>query len=138
MEIKKSNPEINEKVHHLLQEYNRAFMQDSEDYSYYIEENGEIAAGIVASAIFDTVEVEFLCVAEEYRGQGYGKQLLEQVEKEASAKQIKRIILNTYSFQAPDFYKKWAISSFSKSHLPSRISLSSTSSRNCNKKMAIH
>ena len=29
-----------------------------------------------------------------------------KVEKEAAAKQIKRIILNTYSFQAPAFYKK--------------------------------
>lgn len=90
----------------MLQEYNAQYMEDSGDYSFYIEEDGHIAAGIVASAVFDTVEIDYLCVAEAYRGRGYGEQLLNKVEKEAAAKQIKRIILNTYSFQAPTFYKK--------------------------------
>lgn len=81
-------------------------MENSGDYSFYTEEDGKIAAGIVASAVFDTVEIDYLCVAEGCRGHGYGEQLLNKVEKEAAAKQIKRIILNTYSFQAPNFYKK--------------------------------
>lgn len=78
-------------------------MEDSGDYSFYIEEDGQIAAVIVASTVFDTVEIDYLCVAEEYRGHGYGEQLLNKVEKMAAAK---RIILNTNSFQAPNFYKK--------------------------------
>ncbi len=90
----------------MLQEYNAQYMEDSGDYSFYIEEDGHIAAGIVASAVFDTVEIDYLCVAEAYRGRGYGEQLLNKVGKIAAAKQIKRIILNTYSFQAPTFYKK--------------------------------
>lgn len=81
-------------------------MEDAGDYSFYIEEDGQIAAVIVASTVFDTVEIDYLCVAEEYRGHGYGEQLLNKVEKEATAKQIKRVILNTNSFQAPTFYKK--------------------------------
>ena len=48
-----------------------------------IEENGELAAGIVAEAVFDTVEVEFLCVKETCRGKGYGRTLLEYVEDRA-------------------------------------------------------
>ena len=106
MEIKKSSGRVNEKVHQMLQEYNAQFMEDSGDYSFYVEEDSKIAAGIVASAVFDTVEIDYLCVSEEYRGHGYGEQLFNKVEKEAAAKQIKRIILNTYSFQAPAFYKK--------------------------------
>ena len=106
MEIKKSSGRVNEKGHQMLQEYNAQFMEDSGDYSFYVEEDSKIAAGIVASAVFDTVEIDYLCVAEEYRGHGYGEQLFNKVEKEAAAKQIKRIILNTYSFQAPAFYKK--------------------------------
>lgn len=103
MEIKKSSEQVNEKVHQMLQEYDAQFMEDSGDYSFYIEEDGHIASGIVASAVFDTVEIDYLCVAEAYRGRGYGEQLLNKVEKMAAAK---RIILNTNSFQAPNFYKK--------------------------------
>ncbi|MFK3588451.1 GNAT family N-acetyltransferase [Lactobacillus sp. 23-2] len=106
MEITKSSGQVNEKVHQMLQEYNAQYMEDSGDYIFYIEEDGKIAAGIVATAVFDTVEIDYLCVAEGCRSHGYGLQLLNKVEKEAAAKQIKRIILNTYSFQAPNFYKK--------------------------------
>ena len=106
MEIKKSSEQVNEKVHQMLQEYDAQFMEDLGDYSFYIEEDGQIVAGIVASAVFDTVEIDYLCVAEEYRGHSYGEQLLNKVEKIATAKQIKRVILNTNRFQAPTFYKK--------------------------------
>ena len=57
MEIKKSSGQVNEKVHQMLQKYNAQYMEDSGDYSFYIEEDGHIAAGIVAGAVFDTVEL---------------------------------------------------------------------------------
>ena len=40
------------------------------------------------------------------RGRGIGSQLMEKVESSARADGIKRVLLNTYSFQAPDFYRK--------------------------------
>ena len=55
---------------------------------------------------FDTVEIDDLCVAEAYRNRGYGERLLRKVEGEARADRKKRILLNTYSFQAPAFYEK--------------------------------
>ena len=59
----------------------------------------------MAESVFDTVEVEFLCVKEECRGKGYGRALLQHVEERAKKDGRKRILLNTYSFQAPEFYR---------------------------------
>lgn len=106
MQIRKSTGDINNTVQQMLREYNAQYMKDGGDYSYCIEESGHVVAGIVASAVFDTVEIEFLCVAEQYRGRGYGELLLKRVESEAAAAHMKRILLNTYSFQAPAFYEK--------------------------------
>lgn len=104
--IRKSTEQDNETVHRMLQKYNAAYMEEGRDFSYCIEEDAEILAGIVASSLFDTVEVEYLCVRKECRGKGYGRQLLEKVEEQAKEAGIRRIFLNTYSFQAPEFYKK--------------------------------
>ena len=105
MLIKKNTEDDNEKIHHMIQEYNSSYMCDSGDFSCHIEENGQLVAGIVAEAVFDTLEVEFLCVREPHRKKGYGRALLGHVENMARDNGIKRVILNTYSFQAPDFYR---------------------------------
>ena len=75
------------------------------DYGCHIEESGELLAGITAQSVFDTVEVEFLYVKEGHRHKGYGRALIQNVEGKAKKDGMKRIILNTYSFQAPDFYR---------------------------------
>ena len=71
-------------------------MDESMDFSFHIEDGGRIVAGIVAESLF---------VDEAYRGRGLGKQLLLHVEDEARRKGMKMVLLNTYSFQAPGFYR---------------------------------
>ena len=105
MEIRENTEQNNETVHSMIRQHNAKVMTEFRDYSYHIEENGELAAGIVAEAVFDTVEVEFLCVKETCRGKGYGRALLQYVEQRAENDGRKRILLNTYSFQAPEFYR---------------------------------
>ena len=105
-EIKKSDSEAEECVRRMLREYNSAFMNASRDYSFHIEEDGQISAGIVAESVADTVEVSFLCVRKDLRGSGHGKALLTHLEEAAKGDGMKRILLNTYSFQAPDFYRR--------------------------------
>ena len=86
--------------------YNRQFMRDFKDYSFHIKQDGQIVAGIVAASTMDTLEVEFLFVEESCRGQGLGRLLLEQAENLARQDGCKRVLLNTYSFQAPGFYRR--------------------------------
>ena len=105
MEIRENTEQNNETVHSMIRQHNAKFMTEFQDYSYHIEEEGELVAGIVAEAVFDTVEGEFLCVKENCRGKGYGRALLQYVEQRAENDGRKRILLNTYSFQAPEFYR---------------------------------
>jgi GNAT superfamily N-acetyltransferase len=100
-----STEDESEAVHEMLRAYNRKFMREFGDYSFHIEDAGKIVAGIVAGSVFDTLEVEFLFVDENYRGKGLGRALIDHVEERAARDGLRRILLNTYSFQAPDFYR---------------------------------
>lgn len=104
--ILSSSEQVNDLIHQKLRRYNREFMRDFRDYNFHIERDGEIIAGIVAASTMDTLEVEFLFVDERYRREGLGSRLLGHVETLARKNGLRRILLNTYSFQAPDFYLK--------------------------------
>lgn len=93
-------------IHEKLREYNAQYMHETEDFNFHIEDNGRVIGGIIAGSLGDTLEVEFLYVEEHYRKKGIGRRLLAHIEMLALQKGLKRILLNTYSFQAPEFYKK--------------------------------
>lgn len=93
-------------IHEKLREHNARYMRESGDFNFHIEDNGRIVGGIVAGGLGDTLEVEFLYVDEHCRKKGIGRRLLAHVEKLALQKGLKRVLLNTYSFQAPAFYRK--------------------------------
>ena len=103
--IVRSNEDECRLIHECLQDYNRKYMDNGKDYSFHIELDGVIAAGIVAESVEDTLEISYLFVRSEYRGNGLGTTLVCHVESLAKENGIKRILLNTYSFQAPDFYR---------------------------------
>ena len=52
------------------------------------------------------MDIDFLCIDERYRGRGYAKKLMLALEEEAKKHNLKRIVLDTYEFQAPKFYEK--------------------------------
>ena len=106
MVFKNSSERDKEFIHECLQNYNAPFMRNYTDYSFHIEEDGEIIAGIVAASISDTIEIDYLYVEETHREKGFGSMLLSEIEARAKRAGIHRILLNTYSFQAPDFYRK--------------------------------
>lgn len=67
----------------------------------------EVIAGLISAVCWNWMEIDILWVDEDYRGQGYGKRLLENAEQIAKSKNCSFIKLNTFSFQAPEFYKKY-------------------------------
>ena len=44
---------------------------------------------------------------ENYRGQHIGSSILEQAEKSAKERRCMNVFLDTFSFQAPEFYEKY-------------------------------
>lgn len=72
-----------------------------------INERGEAVAICLAQClVWNAVHVEALWVSAEYRKQGLGSRLLETIEKIAIEKGCNLIHLNTFDFQAREFYLK--------------------------------
>lgn len=114
MEIKRGNKIIEKEIHNKLIEYNKDYAQYIEEISYYIEEDGKNIGGVVATALGKTLEIDFLFLDKEYRGKGYAKKIMLKLEEEAKKMDIIKIILNTYEFQAPEFYEKLGYKTFCK------------------------
>lgn len=86
----------------------------SEKLFFEAHENGEYLGGISARFALDLkwVYVDLLAVAEAGRGKGIGRHLMARVEEEASLRGMEGIWLDTFSFQAPEFYKLLGFSEF--------------------------
>lgn len=106
MEMKRSPEAVKEHIHRRLQAHNGPYMDGGRDYSFHIEEDGAVLGGIVAESVGDTLEVAYLYVEEAARGLGLGEALLRRAEAGAVRDGLRRVLLNTYSFQAPGFYRK--------------------------------
>ena len=93
----------------LIRAYNQSKREPSksEPLNIYVEdEQGNLIAGMVAETFGNWLEIEYLYVQENLRGQGLGSNILNRAEKEARERKCKYSFVNTYQFQAPDFYKK--------------------------------
>jgi GNAT superfamily N-acetyltransferase len=65
-----------------------------------------VAGGLIGSTYWDWLYVSLLWVKEDLRGRGHGHRLLALAEDEARNRGAKNAYLDTFSFQAPDFYLK--------------------------------
>jgi ribosomal protein S18 acetylase RimI-like enzyme len=70
------------------------------------DKNDEILGGVLCEVYWEWLYIDLLWVKEELRGNGYGRQLMETVEKKAKESGAKNAYLDTFSFQAPEFYEK--------------------------------
>ena len=92
-----------------LLEYNLARIEDRnpKELGIYLEdEQGRKLAGLIGETHGNWLMVKFLWVEESLRGRHIGSRILEEAEIEARKRGCKNAFLDTFSFQAPDFYKK--------------------------------
>ncbi|WP_075232183.1 GNAT family N-acetyltransferase [Streptococcus sp. HMSC034E03] len=111
MHIRLDNTESQkaQEIGDLIRSYNRSKREaaESEPLNLYVEDDsGQVMAGLVAETFGNWLEIEYLFVKEDLRGQGIGSQLLQQAESEAKNRNCRFAFVNTYQFQAPDFYKR--------------------------------
>lgn len=98
-------PEGRQEILDGLLEFNQDFLPPRTDLSQRIMENGRCVAGILAYCRGDSAAVDILWVSPACRGLGLGRALLARVEELARAQGARRLILDTFSFQAPRFYE---------------------------------
>ena len=111
MQVRLENTESQkaQEIGNLIRSYNRSIREtaESEPLNLYIEdEQGQLLAGLVAETFGNWLEIEYLFVKEDLRGQGIGSQLLQRAESEAKKRNCCFAFVNTYQFQAPAFYQK--------------------------------
>lgn len=68
--------------------------------------SGRIVGGLILQSYWRESYVELLWLSDRARGQGLGRELIQEAERRARRRGSKLIHLNTYSFQAPGFYEK--------------------------------
>jgi GNAT superfamily N-acetyltransferase len=65
-----------------------------------------VVGGLRGATYWGWLYVDLLWVADGLRGRGYGHRLLTLAEHEARQRGAKNAYLDTFSFQAPDFYRQ--------------------------------
>lgn len=73
---------------------------------FFEDASGKKLAGLTGETFGNWLCIQFLFVSETLRGAGVGSRLLEAAENEAVRRGCKYAFVNTFSFQAPEFYIK--------------------------------
>jgi GNAT superfamily N-acetyltransferase len=92
-----------------LQAYNVANsdIADSHELGIFLRDDaGELVAGASGWMWGACLEIDLVWVHPDLQGQGVGKRLLLTLEAAARARGSREASLNTFSFQAPQFYQK--------------------------------
>lgn len=109
MKIVELNYEELKQLEESLESYDSQFLptQNSEIFQLGIKnDKQQVIAGLFATCTaFHIVYVSMLFVDSQYRRQGLGKSLLDELERQARLKNLKLIRLDTFDYQGRDFYK---------------------------------
>lgn len=70
------------------------------------DRDGELMGGLAGKIFYQWLTIDFLWVAENLRGQGYGRALLQKAEEEARSRGCSDCWLDTIGFPALGFYEK--------------------------------
>ena len=102
-------PEDREAILAPLRAYNVAQAGDGQSQPLALlvrNDQGEILGGLYGRFFYQWLFIELLSVPEQGRGQGIGSRLMQMAEDMAREKECIGIWLDTFDFQAPQFYKK--------------------------------
>ena len=94
---------------HALHEFNssQTGIDDARRLAIFVrDEGGQIVAGLSGWTFYSCLAVDLLWVREDLRTQGFGGRLLRVAEDEAMTRGCHQVQLDTFDFQAPEFYRK--------------------------------
>ncbi len=99
-----------EEIFQGLLQYNLSKLEDKnpKDLGVYLNnESGEKIAGLIGQTHGNWLTIKYLWVSEDYRGRHIGSDILRHAETTAKQRGCKYSFVDTFSFQAPEFYKKF-------------------------------
>jgi GNAT superfamily N-acetyltransferase len=70
------------------------------------QDRGEVVGGLIGETYLGWLAIELLWVSDRHRHKGLGKTLMATAETEARKRGARSVYLNTFDFQAPEFYQK--------------------------------
>jgi GNAT superfamily N-acetyltransferase len=101
--------------------YNAAFLRDN-SYDYFgifvREDAGAISAGLIGHIYAGWLFVNLLWVHADLRRSGIGRGLLAEAERRGLSFGCHSVWLDTFSFQAPEFYRKLGYREFARLDYP--------------------
>ena len=109
-----------------LGEYNAPFLRDN-SYDYFgvfvrdeaqAPDNGAIRAGLIGHAYAGWLFIKYLWVHPDLRRSGIGQELMRQAEARAIDFGCHSAWVDTFSFQAPEFYPKLGYREFARLDVP--------------------
>jgi GNAT superfamily N-acetyltransferase len=75
-------------------------------YIFLKDEKKKVYGGVIATVLWNGIEINSLWVDESLRKKGYGRKLVEEIEKEGIKRDCTIVYTNTFTWQAPEFYEK--------------------------------
>lgn len=93
------------------QQFNKLAIENGVECNYIpfvfvAKENNEILGFVTGNSYYKEVHIGDLIIFEEHRNKHIGTKLMQAVEDYFKDKGFEHMNLSTYSFQAPEFYKK--------------------------------
>ncbi len=70
------------------------------------DDHRKVYGGVIATVLWNGMEINSLWVEESLREQGWGRKLVAAIEKEGKARGCTFVYTNTFTWQAPEFYEK--------------------------------
>lgn len=114
-----NNEELKKQIDNKLANFNREHCQYfknmansktdeylEKEYNFLVYDDNKLIGGAIGFIKYKWYFLDLLYVNEEYRGQNIGTQLINEIEKLAKSKNLIGIRMETWDFQARQFYEK--------------------------------
>ena len=92
----------------------RACGNDYRTMAITLRVGDEIVGGLIGETYWGWLFIDSLWIAEKLRRKNFGKALIEKAESEARKRGVRNAFVNSFSFQAPGFYRKLGYREFGK------------------------
>src|SRR5271169_5672431 len=79
-----------------------------------MREVNKVVGGLIGETYWGWLYIDSLWISEKLRRKNFGKTLIEKAESEARKRGVRNAFVNSFSFQAPGFYRKLGYREFGK------------------------